>query len=171
MAQRLIDGDGKLDEYERFYLSKEKAFLIAQFDSLDEAITQDRGLLASQLQCFFPSSIGLFCGDNTAINYRLNQLAALGVVQKVPSSTKGKKVAENTWRLVGRTLSELLLKGNETLLSDELEFENAFYSAIDFYSKYYPLGIIGSIIKERLIELVHDILLSLGLDMSILCRR
>lgn len=150
MAQRLIDGDGKLDEYERFYLSKEKAFLIAQFDSLDEAITQDRGLLASQLQCFFPSSIGLFCGDNTAINYRLNQLAALGVVQKVPSSTKGKKVAENTWRLVGRTLSELLLKGNETLLSDELEFENAFYSAIDFYSKYYPLGIIGSIIKERL---------------------
>lgn len=150
MAQRLIDGDGELEEYERFYLSKEKAFLIAQFDSLDEAISQGRGLLASQLQCFFPSSIGLFCGDNTAINYRLNQLATLSVVQKVPSSTKGKKVAENTWRLVGRTLSELILKGSESLAGDELEFENAFYSALDFYSKYYPMGIIGSIIKQRL---------------------
>ena len=150
MAQRIIDGDGELEEYERFYLSKERAFLITQFDLLDKAISQGRGLLASQLQCFFPSSIGLFCGDNTAINCRLNQLAALGVIQKVPSSTKGKKVAENTWRLVGRTLSELILKGSESLAGSELEFENAFYSAIDFYSKYYPLGIIGSIIKGRL---------------------
>lgn len=150
MAQRIIDGDGELEEYERFYLSKERAFLIMQFDLLDEAISQGRGLLASQLQCFFPSSIGLFCGDNTAINCRLNQLAALGVIQKVPSSTKGKKVAENTWRLVGRTLSELILKGSESLAGSELEFENAFYSAVDFYSKYYPLGIIGSIIKGRL---------------------
>ena len=150
MVQRIIDGDGELEEYERFYLSKERAFLITQFDLLDEAISQGRGLLASQLQCFFPSSIGLFCGDNTAINCRLNQLAALGVIQKVPSSTKGKKVAENTWRLVGRTLSELILKGSESLAGSELEFENAFYSAIDFYSKYYPLGIIGSIIKGRL---------------------
>lgn len=150
MVQRIIDGDGELEEYERFYLSKERAFLITQFDLLDGAISQGRGLLASQLQCFFPSSIGLFCGDNTAINCRLNQLAALGVIQKVPSSTKGKKVAENTWRLVGRTLSELILKGSESLAGSELEFENAFYSAIDFYSKYYPLGIIGSIIKGRL---------------------
>lgn len=150
MAQRIIGGDGELEEYERFYLSKERAFLITQFDLLDEAISQGRGLLASQLQCFFPSSIGLFCGDNTAINCRLNQLAALGVIQKVPSSTKSKKVAENTWRLVGRTLSELILKGSESLVESELEFENAFYSAIDFYSKYYPLGIIGSIIKGRL---------------------
>jgi len=150
MAQRIIGGDGELEEYERFYLSKERAFLITQFDLLDEAISQGRGLLASQLQCFFPSSIGLFCGDNTAINCRLNQLAALGVIQKVPSSTKSKKVAENTWRLVGRTLSELILKGSESLAESELEFENAFYSAIDFYSKYYPLGIIGSIIKGRL---------------------
>lgn len=150
MAQRIIGGDGGLEEYERFYLSKERAFLITQFDLLDEAISQGRGLLASQLQCFFPSSIGLFCGDNTAINCRLNQLAALGVIQKVPSSTKSKKVAENTWRLVGRTLSELILKGSESLVESELEFENAFYSAIDFYSKYYPLGIIGSIIKGRL---------------------
>lgn len=150
MVQRIIDGDGELEEYERFYLSKERAFLITQFDLLDEAISQGRGLLASQLQCFFPSSIGLFCGDNTAINCRLNQLAALGVIQKVPSSTNGKKVAENTWRLVGRTLSELILKGSESLAGSELEFENAFYSAIDFYSKYYPLGIIGSIIKGRL---------------------
>lgn len=150
MVQKIIDGDGELEEYERFYLSKERAFLITQFDLLDEAISQGRGLLASQLQCFFPSSIGLFCGDNTAINCRLNQLAALGVIQKVPSSTKGKKVAENTWRLVGRTLSELILKGSESLAGSELEFENAFYSAIDFYSKYYPLGIIGSIIKGRL---------------------
>ncbi|WP_278607724.1 hypothetical protein [[Ruminococcus] lactaris] len=150
MVQRIIDGDGELEEYERFYLSKERAFLITQFDLLDEAISQGRGLLASQLQCFFPSSIGLFCGDNTAINCRLNQLAALGVIQKVPSSAKGKKVAENTWRLVGRTLSELILKGSESLAGSELEFENAFYSAIDFYSKYYPLGIIGSIIKGRL---------------------
>ena len=150
MVQRIIDGDGELEEYERFYLSKERAFLITQFDLLDEAISQGRGLLASQLQCFFPSSIGLFCGDNTAINCRLNQLAALGVIQKVPSSTKGKKVAENTCRLVGRTLSELILKGSESLAGSELEFENAFYSAIDFYSKYYPLGIIGSIIKGRL---------------------
>ena len=150
MVQRIIDGDGELEEYERFYLSKERAFLITQFDLLDEAISQGRGLLASQLQCFFPSSIGLFCGDNTAINCRLNQLAALGVIQKVPSSTKGKKVAENTWRLVGRTLSELILKGSESLAGSELEFENVFYSAIDFYSKYYPLGIIGSIIKGRL---------------------
>ena len=150
MAQRIIGGDGELEEYERFYLSKERAFLITQFDLLDEAISQGRGLLASQLQCFFPSSIGLFCGDNTAINCRLNQLAALGVIQKVPSSTKSKKVAENTWRLVGRTLSELILKGSESLAESELEVENAFYSAIDFYSKYYPLGIIGSIIKGRL---------------------
>lgn len=150
MAQNLIDGNGKLEEYERFYLSKEKAFLIAQFDSLDEAISQGRGLLASQLQCFFPSSTGLFCGDNTAINYRLNQLAALNIVQKVASSTEKKKVAENTWRLGGRTLSDLIMKGNETLAGDELEFETAFYSAIDFYSKYYPLGICGSIIKDRL---------------------
>ena len=150
MVQRIIDGDGELEEYERFYLSKERAFLITQFNLLDEAISQGRGLLASQLQCFFPSSIGLFCGDNTAINCRLNQLAALGVIQKVPSSAKGKKVAENTWRLVGRTLSELILKGSESLAGSELEFENAFYSAIDFYSKYYPLGIIGSIIKGRL---------------------
>ena len=150
MAQRIIGGDGELEEYERFYLSKERAFLITQFDLLDEAISQGRGLLASQLQCFFPSSIGLFCGDNTAINCRLNQLAALGVIQKVPSSTKSKKVAENTWRLVGRTLSELILKGSDSLAESELEFENAFYSAIDFYSKYYPLGIIGSIIKGRL---------------------
>ena len=150
MAQRIIGGDGELEEYERFYLSKERAFLITQFDLLDEAISQGRGLLASQLQCFFPSSIGLFCGDNTAINCRLNQLAALGVIQKVPSSTKSKQVAENTWRLVGRTLSELILKGSESLVESELEFENAFYSAIDFYSKYYPLGIIGSIIKGRL---------------------
>ena len=150
MAQRIIGGDGELEEYERFYLSKERAFLITQFDLLDEAISQGRGLLASQLQCFFPSSIGLFCGDNTAINCRLNQLAALGVIQRVPSSTKSKKVAENTWRLVGRTLSELILKGSDSLAESELEFENAFYSAIDFYSKYYPLGIIGSIIKGRL---------------------
>lgn len=148
MAQKLIEGNGKLDQYEKFYLSKERSFLISQFDSMENAIIQNRGLIASQLQCFFPNSIGLFCGDNTAINYRLNHLESLNIVQKVQS--RQKKVTENIWKLGGRTLSDLIEKGKNGLSDNELDFETAFYSAIDFYSKYYPLGICGSIIKDRM---------------------
>lgn len=150
MIQKLIDGKGKLDQYEKFFLSKEKAFLETQFESMEDAMIQNRGLIASQLQCFFPNSIGLFCGDNTSINYRLNHLETLSIVQKIPSCKKTKKAAENIWRLGGRTLSHLIKEGKDCSSGDELDFETAFYSAMDFYSKYYPLGICGSIIKDRM---------------------
>lgn len=150
MVQKLMDGNGKLDQYENFYLSNEKDFLEEQFKLLEKAIDQNRELTASQLQCFFPNSIGLFSGDNTAINYRLNQLETMGIVEKAVSCNDKRKVAENTWRLSGRTLCELISKGRECSSGDELDFETAFYNAIDFYTKYSALGICGSIIKDRM---------------------
>lgn len=148
MVQRLIVGD--IDLYEKTFLANEVSFLDDMFGIMSEAVNQNRGLLASQLQCFIFGSVGLFCGDNTAINYRLSGLENLNIIEKISSEENSKKISENVWKLRGRTLSELLKKGNDICSNGETDFERTFYNAIDFYSKYYVLGVCGSFIKDRM---------------------
>lgn len=156
MVKRLLAGEDGIAQYEKTFLANEVSFLEDMFEIMKEAVNQNKGLLASQLQCLFPSEIGLFCGDNTAINYSLSCLEQLKVIEKIASNENSKKTAENVWRLKGRTVSELLESGSDICSHDETDFETAFYSAIDFYSKYYVLGACGSFIKDRMNRLGTD---------------
>lgn len=150
MVERLLAGDDGIAQYEKTFLANEVSFLEYMFEIMKEAVNQNKGLLASQIQCLFPNDIGLFCGDNTAINYFLSGLENLKVIEKISSNENSKKAAENIWRLRGKTLSELLENGSEIFSNEETDFETAFYSAIDFYSRYYVLGVCGSFIKDRM---------------------
>lgn len=150
MVKNLLAGEDGIVQYESAFLANEVSFLEDMFEIMKEAVHQNSGLLASQLQCLFPNDIGLFCGDNTAINYSLSGLENLKVIKKIASSENNKKAAENIWRLRGKTLSELLENGSDIFSNEETDFETAFYSAIDFYSRYYVLGICGSFIKDRM---------------------
>ena len=150
IAQKIVCGKGTIGAYEKSFLSNEKAFLEDQFDRMMDTFIEGNGLLASQLQCFFSNEIGLFSGDNTAINSRLSSLEVLSVVQKESRDGKKGKVAENIWKLKGITISDLLQNINEAKSDIESDFETAFHTALDFFSRYYVLGVCGTFIKDRM---------------------
>ena len=150
MVKKLLDRENGIAQYESTFLANEVSYLEDMFENMKKHIEPNQGLLASQLQCLFHSDVGMFCGNNTAINYILSDLEKLKVLEKTAVSGNCKKIAENVWRLRGATLSELLKEGNDICSNEETDFETNFYRAIDFYSRYFVLGVCGSFIKDRM---------------------
>lgn len=158
MVNMLVEGKGNIERFEEAYLGDTMGYLEDCFELL-EKIIEKKELSSSQLQCFFPGDVGLFTGNNTSINGKLKNLQALGILKATlkqdenKQENKGKderKAAGNKWTLAGCSLQEIIQRGEAIESGNGHEFQIAFQTAIDFYSKYCVLGTCGTFIKDRM---------------------
>lgn len=158
MVKKLVEGKGKIEKYEEAYLGDMEGYLQDCFKNLEYSIRNNRFLSSSQLQCFCPSDIGLFTGDNTSINGRLKALQNMGILRLIIKDDEKQsseelsqiKATGNLWSLTGCSLREILNRGEKNETDNESAFSLSFQAAIDFYSKYFVLGILGTFILDRM---------------------
>ncbi|KIR01329.1 hypothetical protein P261_00143 [Lachnospiraceae bacterium TWA4] len=141
LAEALIEVHGNIDLYGKCYLVKIKDLLKEKIKYLKQDLLNNLPLFSSQLQCFYPSSVALFTGDNNSINGRLNTMRQMGIVEKTTDN-------DSRWRLSGIVLEDLIKEGQK--VDNLCDFEVVFQTAIDFYSKYFVLGECGTYLLDRL---------------------
>lgn len=146
MVKKLVQSHGRVDLYEKVYLANTVEFLKDQFVLLAKSLSKRDGLSSSQLQCFYPSKIGIFTGDNNAINTKLKVLKQMGILQQIPDGGTKQKVGKNKWKLQAFVLEDILEEGQKI----NPDFETAFYTAIDFFTRYFILGACGTFIQDRM---------------------
>lgn len=107
-----------------------------------------------------------------ALTERLDELASYGFVSRNQKQrTWRRSVGDRWWSLQGLTMGKLLETGNEV---DE-NFEIHFLNALDFYSKNYLFGEIGTFLQDRSlkdeespIRMKHDYFMQALNDFNIL---
>lgn len=117
-----------------------------QLDQLKiDLCAEQPALTSAQLNCLYPKRLTLFQTENTTVNDKMNQLYKLGFVKDFPEKRKegGKDI--HRWSLSDVYLSSILDRGIKV---DE-KFEYHFQEALDFFSRYAPLGTVGSLILNR----------------------
>ena len=121
-------------------------------DSLSDAylrfesdLESDIPLTSAELLCFFPDGSPLFVGENNAINKRLKELKSLGIITDIAEKKTGAKKVVHRWKMTNHYVDSILEDGKKIDESFKVHLTNA----LDFFSKYEQLGVIGSIILSR----------------------
>lgn len=109
---------------------------------LEDDIVDNKPLSSSELACFCNDDSEPFDGNNNMINKRLSELRDLGVLIQ----PNRKRNSTNRWVLNSFATRQLIESGRTT----NSQFEYHLIRAVDFFSKYMPLGTVGSHIKHRL---------------------
>lgn len=118
---------------------------------LEDMIEQQKDLTTSDLTCFYTEKFVSFDSDskNKTPNNRLDDLARLGLVlckQKDSAKNKKSRNGNRHWSLPGLTMKKILEYGNKS----NVDFERHLCSALDFFSKYYIFGEVGTLLLDRI---------------------
>lgn len=132
----------------------DKIFLTNGVDSLDldddlrlhleDMLESNSRLKTSDLICFFTEALASFEGadKNKTPNNRLDDFLFMGLLDCEQYVKKG----DRRWQLASLTLQKILDKG----IKVNEYFERHLFSALDFFSRYYIFGEVGTFLKERL---------------------
>lgn len=115
---------------------------------LEDVIERQEDLKTSDLLCFYTEKLAPSVGDdrNKTPNNRLADLERLGLVTcRQKGGAKGGK-GDRRWSLPLFTIGTILDAGNQV----SKDFEHHLHSALDFFSKYYLLGEVGTFILDRI---------------------
>lgn len=115
---------------------------------LEDVIERREDLKTSDLICFYTEKLAPSAGDdrNKTPNNRLGDLARLGLVTcRQNGGAKGGK-GDRRWRLPALTMKTILDAGSQV----SGDFGHHLLSALDFFSKYYLLGEVGTFLRDRL---------------------
>ena len=115
---------------------------------LEDVIERQEDLKTSDLLCFYTEKLAPSVGDdrNKTPNNRLADLERLGLVTcRQKGGAKGGK-GDRRWSLPLFTIGTILDAGNKV----SKNFEHHLHSALDFFSKYYLLGEVGTFILDRI---------------------
>lgn len=150
MARKLVEGGGRIEIYEKIFLDNMKAFFEDEFEAMLNDIGKREGLSTSQLPCFYPNDAGLFSGDNASIYARLSAMEGIGILRRTAQKGPGGKAVENRWALHPFVLEDLIEEGRKCSDESDQDFEIAFQTALDFYSRYFVLGACGTFLQDRI---------------------
>ncbi len=115
---------------------------------LEDVIERQEELKTSDLLCFYTEKLAPSVGDdrNKTPNNRLADLERLGLVLcRQKGGVKGGK-GDRRWSLPLFTIGTVLDAGNKV----SKDFEHHLHSALDFFSKYYLLGEVGTFLLDRI---------------------
>ena len=115
---------------------------------LEDVIERQEDLKTSDLLCFYSEKLAPSVGDdrNKTPNNRLADLERLGLVScRQKGGVKGGK-GDRRWSLPLFTIGTILDAGNKV----SKDFEHHLHSALDFFSKYYLLGEVGTFLLDRI---------------------
>ncbi len=116
------------------------------FIKLEEDIREKQPLSSSQLQCFFSENKErLFGGDNNTVNSKLKELEQMGLV-KDKGEKAGSKRKNHRWSLSSMYIKNIIAAGEKA----DPDFLEHFSAALEFFSKYFFMGEIGTYILARL---------------------
>lgn len=109
-----------------------------KFSSFNKA----KGLTGAQLYCYYPyNGYELLCDlDYKTLKRKLNNFLNMGLLKRENIKKK------TYWHLGSPTMNSILRKGAEV----NANFAVHFQRVIDFYTRYYVLGTIGSLLMDRL---------------------
>lgn len=150
------DTNGKLDEnFLKCLIPSEQVNICGNdFGTLtEEAVAEEiyrkfssfnkaKGLTGAQLYCYYPyNGYELLCDlDYKTLKRKLNNFLNMGLLKR---ENIKKKIY---WQLGSPTMKSILQDG----LKVNVNFVLHFQRVIDFYTRYYVLGTIGSLLMERL---------------------
>ena len=115
---------------------------------LEDVIERQEDLKTSDLLYFYTDKLAPSVGDdrNKTPNNRLADLERLGLVTcRQKGGAKGGK-GDRRWSLPLFTIGTILDAGNKV----SKDFEHHLHSALDFFSKYYLLGEVGTFLLDRI---------------------
>lgn len=115
---------------------------------LEDVIKHHEDLKTSDLICFYTEKLVPSAGNdrNKTPNNRLACMEQLGIVScRQKDGPKGGK-GDHRWSLPLFTMKTLLDAGNQV----NKDFTQHLHSALDFFSKYYLLGEIGTFLCDRI---------------------
>ena len=115
---------------------------------LEDLIERQEDLKTSDLLYFYTDKLAPSVGDdrNKTPNNRLADLERLGLVScRQKGGVKGGK-GDRRWSLPLFTIGTILDAGNKV----SKDFEHHLHSALDFFSKYYLLGEVGTFLLDRI---------------------
>lgn len=84
--------------------------------------------------------------QNKALTIRLSDLACLGLIKSEQKEGKAGGKGDHRWTLPQLSMRKLLDSGYET----DVNFERHLYSALDFFSRYYLFGEVGTFLLDRI---------------------
>lgn len=110
---------------------------------LEDVLENQSKLKTSDLIFFYTEALALTEGDdkNKTPNNRLNDLLLLGLVECEQYKSKG----DRRWGLPELTIGNILKTG----LTVDKEFGHHLYSTLDFFSKHYLFGEVGTFLLDR----------------------
>lgn len=110
---------------------------------LEDVLESQSKLKTSDLIFFYTEALALTEGDdkNKTPNNRLNDLLLLGLVECEQYKSKG----DRRWSLPELTIGNILKTG----LTVDKDFEHHLYSTLDFFSKHYLFGEVGTFLLDR----------------------
>ena len=114
---------------------------------MEGVLKRAEGLKTSDLICFYTEKLAPSVGKdrNKTPNNRLSDLEQLGLVScKQASGANGK--GDRRWSLPFFTMRTILNAGTQV----STDFERHLHSALDFFSKYYLLGEVGTFLCDRI---------------------
>ena len=115
---------------------------------LEDVLARRDELKTSDLILFYTEKIAPSVGDdrNKTPNNRLADLERLGIVTcRQKGGAKGGK-GDRRWSLPQFTMKAILDAGKQV----DDDFEQHLHSALDFFSKYYLLGEVGTFLLDRI---------------------
>ncbi len=111
---------------------------------LEDILKSQTKLKTSDLIYFYTEALALAEGDdkNKTPNNRLDDLLSLGLLECEQYKSKG----DRRWSLPHLTMRKIL----DTGITVDSDFEHHLRSALEFFSKYYLLGEVGTFLIDRL---------------------
>lgn len=114
---------------------------------LEDVLESGAKLKTADLIYFYPENLVSTEGDdkNKTPNNRLKDLLAFGVVACEQNKGKRGGRGDRRWSLPDLTMKKILDSGNNI----QEDFERRFRSALDFFSKYFLFGEVGTFLLDR----------------------
>lgn len=111
---------------------------------LEDLLECQSNLKTSDLIFFYTEALASSEGDdkNKTPNNRLDDLLSLGLLECEQHKSKG----DRRWSLPDLTMGKILDAGGTA----DTDFEHHLRSALEFFSKYYLFGEVGTILTDRL---------------------
>lgn len=111
---------------------------------LEDLLESQSKLKTSDLIFFYTEALASSEGDdkNKTPNNRLDDLLSLGLVECEQYKSKG----DRRWSLPDLTMGKVL----DTGITVDTDFEHHLRSALEFFSKYYLFGEVGTFLTDRL---------------------
>lgn len=110
---------------------------------LEDILESQSKLKTSDLILFYSEALAITEGDdkNKTPNNRLDDLSLLGLVECEQHKDKG----DRRWSLPELTIGKIL----DTGITVDADFEHHLNSALEFFSKYYVFGEVGTFLLDR----------------------